>query len=110
MMFMYDNCVEFWARVIGAIPGIKLFATIWATLFTCVFTTPFDNIKTKYQRMTAEGPIKYKSVSHCVMKTMANESFMGLYTGFWINLMKTGPTAYLTFTIINWTQPWFLGK
>lgn len=108
MMFAYDGNVEFWARVIGAIPGIKLISTIFASAFACIFATPFDNVKTKYQRMTPQGPVHYKSVHHAFSRTMATESFMGLYTGFWINFAKTVPTALMTMSIIERTKPYFL--
>ena len=47
-------------------------ATLVASVFTAVFSLPFDNIKTKIQKQKAgpDGVMPYRSVMDCFMKTI----------------------------------------
>ena len=54
---------------------------------------PFDNAKTKIQKMTKlpDGTMPYKSLLDCAIKTVINESFFGLWTGLPIYILRICP-------------------
>ena len=49
MMGMFDHTKEWFARLLGDIPGIWTAAFICGSVSASLFSLPFDNIKTKMQ-------------------------------------------------------------
>jgi solute carrier family 25 oxoglutarate transporter 11 len=58
---------------------------------------PFDNIKTKLQKMKvgADGLYPYKGVPDCFAKTVAREGFFGLWVGFPVYYSRVAPHAMI---------------
>lgn len=98
MMVSYDEAKEYFIKKNG--PGkLQIFkATMVSAVFTSTFSLPFDNIKTKIQKMkpNAEGVMPYSGVLDCMKKTAAREGVTGLWTGLPTYYFRVGPHAMIT--------------
>ena len=63
---------------------------------------PFDNVKTKMQKMTKlpDGTMPYKSLLDCAIKTATNESFLGLWTGLPTYFVRICPHVMIVSKLI----------
>lgn len=54
---------------------------------------PFDNVKTKMQKMTRlpDGTMPYKSLIDCAKKTALNESILGFWAGLPTYIVRIAP-------------------
>jgi solute carrier family 25 (mitochondrial oxoglutarate transporter), member 11 len=54
---------------------------------------PFDNVKTKMQKMTRlpDGTMPYKSLLDCAVKTATNESIIGFWAGLPTYIVRIAP-------------------
>jgi len=54
---------------------------------------PFDNVKTKMQKMTRlpDGTMPYKSLLDCAIKTATNESIIGFWAGLPTYIVRICP-------------------
>ena len=54
---------------------------------------PFDNVKTKMQKMTKlpDGTMPYKSLVDCAIKTATNESIIGFWAGLPTYIVRIAP-------------------
>lgn len=69
---------------------------------TCAgFSLPFDNAKTKLQKMKPlpDGTLPYKGMPDCLLKTISREGFLGLWIGFPIYYSRVGPHAVITLLV-----------
>ncbi len=72
-----------------------------AGLLAAGFSLPFDNAKTKMQKMikNAQGQLPYKNIVHCISTTIKNEGVMGLWVGFSTYYVRIAPHAMITLLI-----------
>lgn len=65
---------------------------------TSTASLPFDNIKTKLQKMKRlpDGSMPYKGFVDCAMKTAANEGITGFWAGLPTYYFRVGPHAMIT--------------
>ena len=65
---------------------------------TAVISLPFDNVKTKIQKMKAgpDGKMPYKGVPDCFAKSIAQEGMTGLWAGLPTYYFRVGPHAIIT--------------
>jgi len=98
MLAPYDQTKEFLDRNFGVKTMNRIYSSFFAAFCACVISLPFDNIKTKYQRMTQlpDGTYPYRGFVDCFKKSIAKEGFMGLYVGFAVFVMRVGPNAVIT--------------
>jgi solute carrier family 25 oxoglutarate transporter 11 len=77
---------------------INIASSFSAAAVSCVITLPFDNVKTKFQRMMpdANGKMPYSGFFNCFQKSIADEGFMGLYVGFGTFVVRISPHVVIT--------------
>lgn len=98
MLGPYDQAKEMISKVTGPTKAANLGASAIAGFLASFLSLPFDNLKTKLQRMKAnpDGSLPYKGMMDCAMKTVAKEGPMGFYTGFPTYYVRIAPHAMLT--------------
>jgi solute carrier family 25 oxoglutarate transporter 11 len=98
MLGPYDQAKEVLTKYLGPSRATNLGASACAGMLAVVLSLPFDNMKTKLQRMTlsADGTAPYKGMIDCAMKTIQKEGPMGFYTGFATYYFRIAPHAMMT--------------
>lgn len=98
MLGPYDQAKEVFTRILGPTKASNLAASSVAGFLAAFMSLPFDNVKTKVQRMKRlpDGTYPYKGMIDCAMKTIAKEGPMGFYTGFPTYYVRIAPHAMLT--------------
>ena len=63
-----------------------------------LFSLPFDNVKTKIQKMKAgqDGKLPYSGVPDCFAKSIQQEGVSRLWAGLPAYYFKVGPHAIIT--------------
>lgn len=77
---------------------IQIMASCISSVFTAVFSLPFDNIKTKMQKQKpdANGVVPYKNIAECFQKSLAREGVTGFWAGLPTYYFRVGPHAIIT--------------
>lgn len=98
MLGTYDQAKEMITKVTGPTKASSLGASAISGFLASFMSLPFDNIKTKLQRMkqAPDGTLPYKGMIDCAMKTVAKEGPMGFYTGFPTYYLRIAPHVMLT--------------
>ena len=81
--------------------------------FVCSFMSlPFDNNKTKLQKMKAneKGEYPYAGVFDCFKKSVAREGVAGLWVGFPTYYIRVAPHAIITLLIQDYLHQNFMGS
>lgn len=101
MLGPYDQAKEMLSKVMGDSLVTNLSASACAGFLAAFLSLPFDNIKTKLQRMKKQpdGTYPYRGMMNCAMKTIAKEGPLGFYTGFPTYYVRIAPHAMLTLLI-----------
>ena len=70
---------------------------------------PFDNLKTKLQKMTvgADGKMPYTGIVDCGMKSVANEGVLMLWAGFPTYVFRIAPHVMITFIVSEFLKKKF---
>ena len=76
----------------------RLSACAGAGLLSSFLSLPFDNSKTKIQKMTkgADGTYPYKNIFDCMLKTLSKEGVQGLWAGFPTFYARIAPHVMIT--------------
>jgi solute carrier family 25 oxoglutarate transporter 11 len=98
MLVPYDSAKEGLDKAFGKSTWNQFSASFIAAVVACVVSLPFDNVKTKYQRMApgVDGKLPYSSFSDCVQKSIKREGLLGLYIGFPVFVMRVAPHVIIT--------------
>ena len=98
MLGPYDQAKETLQRYFGNFQGIGICSSCIAAFLACVFSLPFDNVKTKFQKMVkgSDGQYPYKNFADCFTKSLKNEGFLGLYVGFPTFVIRIAPHVVIT--------------
>jgi solute carrier family 25 oxoglutarate transporter 11 len=109
MLGPYDQAKETLQEVFGDFQGIRIASSLTAATFACVITLPFDNVKTKFQKMTKspDGTFPYKNFLDCFGKSYAREGFFGLYVGFNTFVARIAPHVIITLLVQDFLQEKF---
>lgn len=101
MLVTYDEAKERLTKKYGkdANPRAIMFAA--SMLSACATSTaslPFDNIKTKLQKMKRlpDGSVPYSGFLDCAFKTAAREGITGFWAGLPTYYFRVGPHAIIT--------------
>jgi solute carrier family 25 oxoglutarate transporter 11 len=81
--------------------------------FVCSFMSlPFDNNKTKLQKMKANkaGEYPYKGVFDCFAKSIAREGVAGLWVGFPTYYIRVAPHAMITLMMQDFLHQRFIAN
>lgn len=75
----------------------RLAASAGAGFLAAFMSLPFDNAKTKMQKMVkVDGQYPYKNICDCMAKTMKQEGLGGLWVGFPTYYVRIAPHAMIT--------------
>ena len=98
MLGPYDQAKEMLQKNFGNFKGLNICSSMIAAFFACVFSLPFDNVKTKYQKMIKgpDGQFPYASFGDCFRKSLKNEGPLGLYVGFPTYVIRIAPHVIIT--------------
>lgn len=101
MFVTYDTAKETATATMGnsASPfAIQVGSSMLSAVATAVGSLPFDNIKTKIQKMKAgpDGKMPYSGVPDCFAKSIAKEGVTGLWAGLPTYYFRVGPHAIIT--------------
>lgn len=101
MLGPYDQVKEMLTKAMGAGKTTNLAASATAGFLAAFLSLPFDNMKTKLQRMNrlADGSWPYRGMADCALQTIKKEGPMGFYTGFPTYYVRIAPHAMLTLLI-----------
>lgn len=102
MLGPYDQAKEMLAPVLGANSmSNQLAASACAGFLAAFLSLPFDNMKTKLQRMKKgpDGTYPYRGMIDCGLKTIAKEGPLGFYTGFPTYYVRIAPHSMLVLLI-----------
>lgn len=92
----------------GSAP-VVLGGSTFAGFFAAACSLPFDFVKTRMQKMTAnpDGSMPYSSSLDCAQQTFQKEGFLKFYTGFPTYCIRIAPHVVITLVVldlINMTQ------
>lgn len=104
MLTTYDFAKETITHHLGEFNGLRIVSSLTAAFVAAVMSLPFDNIKTKYQRMVTrpDGQFPYSSFSDCFIKSFKNEGLRGYYVGFRTYLLRVPPHATITLLVTDY--------
>jgi len=79
-----------------------------AGFLSSFFSLPFDNIKTKLQKMKpdANGVLPYSGITDCFTKTRQREGFTRLWVGFGSYYSRTAPHVMITLVLMDFIARW----
>ena len=109
MLGPYDQAKEVLQKNFGNFYGLGPVSSCIAAFFACLFSLPFDNVKTKFQKMTkgADGEYPYKNFADCFKKSLAKEGALGLYVGFFTYVIRIAPHVVITLLSIDYLNSKF---
>jgi len=103
MLAPYDEAKERLNKWSGTKDSMstRLVASAIAGFLSSFCSLPFDNIKTKLQKMKpdAQGKLPYAGLADCFAKTTAREGITGLWVGFPTYYFRIAPHAMITLLI-----------
>ena len=95
----YDLCKNIMTEFIGKNhdKAVMFSASMIAAVATSLASLPFDNIKTKLQKMKRlpDGSTPYSGIIDCTYKTIANEGVRGFWAGLPTYYFRVGPHSIL---------------
>ena len=83
---------------------VHIITAFIASIFSCLVSCPFDMVRSRImnQQINANGqPVLYSSTLDCFVKSIKNEGFMVLFSGYWAFLLRLAPNTVLTFVCIE---------
>jgi len=106
----YDEIKErlnAWTNTVDTI-STQLLASAGAGFLASFFSLPFDNIKTKLQKMKpdSQGNFPYTGITDCFTKTCQREGFARLWVGFFSFYSRTAPHVMITLLIMDFIANW----
>lgn len=101
MLVSFDESKERLEKIWGPSFKTTFVATLISGVFTSTMSLPFDNVKTKLQRMSkgANGEYPYSGFFDCFKKSIANESIVGLWAGLPTYYVRVAPHAMITLLV-----------
>ncbi len=97
MMVSFEEAKERIGRLIGKGKLQLLCASAISGIFTALFSLPFDNMKTRLQKMRAnpDGTLPYSGLLDCFKKTFGREGIRGIYAGLPTYYFRVAPHAMI---------------
>jgi solute carrier family 25 oxoglutarate transporter 11 len=95
MLSSYDESKERLEKILGKDKAntIWVLSSLISGGIAATMSLPFDNVKTKMQKMTRnpDGTMPYKSLLDCAYKSVRNESVLGLWVGLPTYIVRIAP-------------------
>lgn len=99
MLTTYDEIKERLNKATGTKDAFRtqILAGLASGVVCSFLSLPFDNVKTKLQKMTpdANGKLPYKGVVDCFQRSMAREGFWGLWVGYPTFFSRVAPHSII---------------
>ena len=91
---------------------IRLMASAGSGFLCSFMSLPFDNAKTKMQRMVpdANGKLPYRNIFHCIGMTIKNEGFTRMWVGFPTFYTRIAPHAMMTLLMQDYIYTWLAAR
>ena len=103
MLTTYDEIKEWFNKrsEVKDTQSIRLKASAVSGIVLSLVSLPFDNVKTKMQKMTkdANGNYPYKGIFDCFKKSVQREGVAGLWVGYPTFYMRVAPHAMLVLLV-----------
>jgi len=100
MLVSYDESKERLEKVLGKERSNMtwVLSSLISGGIAATMSLPFDNVKTKMQKMTPlpDGTMPYKSLIDCAIKTATNESIAGFWAGLPTYILRIAPHVMIT--------------
>jgi len=100
MLVSYDEAKERLEKVLGKERSMStwVLSSVISGGIAATMSLPFDNVKTKLQKMTAgaDGNMPYKGLVDCAMKTAKNEGILGFWAGLPTYVVRIAPHVMIT--------------
>jgi len=98
MLTPYDECKERLSKIFGMNTGTLLLSSAIAGGLAAFVSLPFDNMKTKLQKMKKgpDGKMPYSGVMDCFMKTLKKEKLAGFWAGMLTYYCRVAPHSMIT--------------
>lgn len=102
---MFSTYEEAKERLGAAMPNNKTFAwgaaTILAGALAATYSLPFDNAKTKMQKMKAgpDGKMPYKNIFDCMAKEVKTNGVTGLWVGLPTYITRIAPHVMISLSV-----------
>jgi solute carrier family 25 (mitochondrial oxoglutarate transporter), member 11 len=79
----------------------RIYASLIASILSCIVSMPFDNLKTKLQKMVigSDGKYPYNNLRDCIFKSIQREGIAGFYVGLPIYITRISPHVILSMLI-----------
>jgi solute carrier family 25 oxoglutarate transporter 11 len=89
--------------------AIMFTASMLSAVATSTASLPFDNIKTKLQKMKRlpDGTMPYSGFVDCAMKTAAREGITGFWAGLPTYYFRVGPHSIITLLTAEYLRTLF---
>jgi solute carrier family 25 (mitochondrial oxoglutarate transporter), member 11 len=115
MLVTYDECKERLTAKMGKDTNPRLIqfgSSMTAAVATSIASLPFDNLKTKLQKMKKgpDGKFPYEGFIDCARKTRANEGMTGFWAGLPTYYFRVGPHAMITLMASEYLRTYMFGK
>eukprot|EP00826_Nyctotherus_ovalis_P035911 TRINITY_DN3130_c0_g1_i1.p1 TRINITY_DN3130_c0_g1~~TRINITY_DN3130_c0_g1_i1.p1 ORF type:complete len:317 (-),score=83.76 TRINITY_DN3130_c0_g1_i1:232-1182(-) len=103
MLTTYEEAKERLTARLGKQSYISLLSGVIAGVTSATVSLPFDNIKTKIQKMKARPgePSPYKGVFDCLVKTCVREGPSRLWVGLATYYVRVAPQATITLVVYD---------
>jgi solute carrier family 25 oxoglutarate transporter 11 len=90
----------------------KIVSALVAGFFATCLSLPFDNVKTKLQKMKKgpDGQLPYKGVMDCFMKTFQKEGYSKLWVGINTYYVRVAPHALISLFLNDYFRAHFAKK
>lgn len=101
MLVPYEECKARLKSTLGEGYTLYISSSFLAGFCAAFLSLPFDNMKTKIQKMKAgpDGKLPYSGFLDCFGKTISKEGIMRLWVGFPIFYMRVGFHAMITLLV-----------
>lgn len=115
MLVTYDEAKERLTASLGKETNPRLIqfgASMISAVATSCASLPFDNIKTKLQKMKKgpDGKYPYAGFVDCATKTAAKEGITGFWAGLPTYYFRVGPHAMITLMASEYLRTYMFGK
>ena len=112
MLTPYDECKELLLVYLGDSKTNNLISSAVAGIFAAFLSLPFDNMKTKLQRMKKDknGNFPYKGIFDCCWKTLKNEGPSKFWVGLPTYYCRVAPHSMITLLISDYLKSRLISK
>ncbi len=112
MLVPYEECKVRLKPYVGEGYGLYIGSSFLAGFCAAFLSLPFDNMKTKIQKMKAgpDGKLPYSGFADCFLKTLRKEGLRRFWVGFPIFYMRVGCHAMITLLVSDTLKFFIRGK